>query len=112
MLEIVFYIIWSGLAIVGVAALLGLIGRGFHGDAYKKNISIIPLCEASEKVQMIVYDAVNCSCRVIILDCGMDSEAMDICSAMSSHDNRIIVCKPDELEQAIMSSVGLQKSGE
>ena len=110
MLEIVLYIIWSGLAVIGIAALLGLFEKGYEEQSQENKIAIVPLCKVRDNTQMIVYDAANCSCKVIILDCGMDGETKDICQEMIEKDERIILCKPEDLQNAIMNAVGLQNA--
>ncbi len=108
MLEIVLYIIWSGLAVIGIAALLGLFERGYEEQPEQNKIAIVPLCRVKDNTQMIVYDAANCSCKVIILDCGMDGETKDLCREMIQKEESIIISNPEKLQSAIMDAVGLQ----
>lgn len=70
----------------------------------KSNFSIIlPIKDSDEDVEYKIrclsnlIDIKDCHSNLIIADMGMDFKTLQTCHAASKHDDKIIICNPQEI---------------
>lgn len=109
MLETILMVLWSGFAIIGIAALMGVFTTNQGDGQAMGNIGVIPLRDGSDSARIIVYDALHSCCKVILLDCGMDPKTLEQYEKIIREYDDLVMCTPEELGDLVRSCVGLQK---
>ena len=104
MIRIIFIMILSSLALIGLIDLFHIVKSIILKANHVKFSIVLPVRDRTADIEFAIQslsntlEQKNYNANLIIADLGMDFETLQICYAIAKDNPRIIICNPKEVE--------------
>jgi len=116
MLEILVWLVFSGFAFIGVAAVVRSIEDRILSSRTKRNITCVyPIKGHADDAEEIIqayhnrvhWDHPSCGSLLIVLDMGLDEDTLALCRKLCEQYGEMMLCSPEELDAVLQSKVNV-----